>query len=212
MRFRAFTGMGPEARGFDLARWLDAAAAIETELIELTTDLTEAQFHAPPRTGGWSIGHCIEHLILAGNALLPELDAALRRPNGAAQRVEQGRPYSWWQRKLLRYAESSGRLKLKTHQSSVPYLRRSINQTMAGFRDMHRELTRRACHLNGFDNRQARVRFPFAGWVRLSLAYSFDFVLAHERRHLHQAARVRHQLLDLPPRVEPKQSGSRPVR
>lgn len=204
--------MGSEARGFDLARWLDAAAAIETGLTELTTGLTEAQFHAPPRTGGWSMGHCIEHLILSGTTMLPELDAALCRSNGAVRPVTRAAQYSWWERKLLRYAEIPGRLKLKAHQASVPYLRRSIDQTIARFRDMHRELTRRACHLNTLDHRKAKVRCHSAGWLRLSLDFAFDFLLAHERRHLHQAARVRHQLMDLPARVAPAQTGSAQIR
>ncbi|MGC4051416.1 MAG: DinB family protein [Paludibaculum sp.] len=186
--------MGGEVNGFDPVAWLDAATAIEVDLGALTSSLSEAQFHAPPRSGGWSAGFCVEHLILTGQLLLHEWDLALSR-HPSSNGSSSGADYTWWQRRLLRYAEDPGHLKLKASSQAVPYLRRTIDQTRDGFLDMHREISRRVAATRGLDLRRIKVHHTLVGWMQHSLDFSFDLTLAHERRHLRQAWRVRHYLL-----------------
>ncbi len=188
--------MATVANGFDLAGCLKAAAAIEADFTRLATALTEAQFHAPPRAGGWSVGYCIEHLVLTGQALLPKWDAALKNAAGAERLDDASFPYAWWQRKILDYAENPSRLRHKTAPPFVPYSRHSIEETVSRFLEMHRELAGRVEHSRGLDARRTKVQSPFTSWIWHGLGFSFDLALAHERRHLHQAWRVRRQLID----------------
>src|SRR5215831_8721065 len=99
------------AKSFAVAGCLDAAAAIEAELKELATPMTEAQFHAPPRGGGWSVGYCIEHLILTGRAYLPKWDAAICSAGENHHSGEAIIRYGWWQRRILQCAENPSRLR-----------------------------------------------------------------------------------------------------
>lgn len=186
--------MDGEVKGFDPAAWLDAATAIEVDLGALTSSLSEAQFHAPPRIGGWSVGYCIEHLILTGHLLMHEWDAAISRQQWA-HGTGQEPDYAWWQRKLLHFAENPNHLKLKASNPAVPYLRRSIDQTRDGFLDMHRGVAGRVAATRGMDLRKIKVPHALLGWMQHSLDFSFDLTLAHERRHLRQAWLVRHHLL-----------------
>ena len=182
--------------GFDLPGCLQAAAAIEADLTQLTTALTEAQFHAPTRTGGWSVGYCIEHLVLTGEAFLPKWDMALKE---AAKREHHGEPafrYAWWQRKILQSVENPSKLKRKTTPPFVPYSRHSIEETVARFLGMHQEFAHRVAASRGLDVRRTNVQSPFVTWIRCALGFSFDLALAHERRHLCQAWQVRRQLLE----------------
>jgi len=182
--------------GFDIAGCLKAAAAIETELRELATSMTEAQFHAPPRGGGWSVGYCIEHLVLTGRAFLPKWDAALHEAGKNQRNGEAAFSYVWWQRGILRCAENPERLKLKTAPSFVPYSRYSIEETIGRFFGMHQELLRRVAGSRGLDVKRASVQSPLVSWLSCALGFSFDLALAHERRHLCQAWTVRRQLID----------------
>ena len=188
--------MGAEVSGFELAQWQDAALAIEADLIELTSTLTEAQFHASPRAGGWSIGLCLEHLILTGHALLADWDAALRSAKPAALTAECMRPYPWWRRMLLQYAENPHKLKLRASTPAIPYLRRSIKTTMEAFFETHQGMARRAADAAVADVYHARVRFPPVEWLRHPLDFTLDLALAHERRHMRQAWAVRRLLVD----------------
>jgi hypothetical protein len=188
--------MDTSKNGFEPAECLLAAAAIEADLTRLTAALTEAQFHAPTRTGGWSVSYCIEHLVLTGEAFFPKWDLALKNANGGGCACQQAFRYGWWERRLLQYVENPSRWKRKTAAPFVPCARHSIEETVARFGAMHREFARRVARSRGLDVKHTKVQSPFAAWVRYALGFSFDLVLAHERRHLSQAWLVRRQLLD----------------
>jgi DinB family protein len=180
--------------GFDIAGWLETAHSVEADLHQLATALTEAQFHAPPRDGGWSVGYCIEHLVLTGHAFLPKWDAALNQAGRSECRLQAAYPYLWWQRTILRYTEDPSKLKSKTSPSFVPYSRHSIEETVGRFLSMHQEFVRRVTCSRGLDLKRTKVQSPFVSWLKYALGFSFDLVLAHERRHLCQAWQVRRQL------------------
>src|SRR5690349_2188147 len=91
--------------GFDLPRCGEVLSLIETDLGRLISSLTESQFHAPPRTGGWSIAYCIEHLILTGHAFMSEWDTALKSARANGHYAAHRPPYAWWQRSLLYFME-----------------------------------------------------------------------------------------------------------
>src|SRR5215813_15260045 len=109
------------AHGFDFGTCLKAIAAVEADLKELTSTLSDSQFHAPPRGGGWSVGYCIEHLVLTGQAFLPRWDAALA--SAEASQPDAAFPYGWWRRRILHYEADPTRLKRKTPDRFVPYSR-----------------------------------------------------------------------------------------
>jgi len=179
--------------GFSVPNCLEAMMAIEADLAELTADLTEGQFHAPSRAGGWSIGHCIEHLTLTGNAFLAKWDAALKPP--APSSNDRFFAYSWWQRRILEFAEPPYLVRTKTTKPFVPYLRRPKQETVARFLKMHGDIAARVSASQGFDASAIKVQSPFVSWIRYPLGMSFDLALAHERRHLWQARQVQRQFL-----------------
>jgi len=179
---------------FDFPRCVQSIAAIERELGRLTANLTECQFHAPPRMGGWSIGHCLEHLILTGNAFLVKWDAAIEAAVSAGHQSDWPFPYSWLGRAILRFAEPPYRVRIKTTRQFVPCWRRPLEETVRRFLKMHDELAGRVPATQGLDSARVRVESPFLSWIGYPLGLSFDLALAHERRHLWQAGQVWRQL------------------
>lgn len=181
---------------------LVAAVAIEQDLRRLAAGLTEDQFNAPTPAGGWSVAHCIEHMVLTGHAFLPKWDLALKE---AATRRLYGNapfPYGCWYRFVLKTVEPPYRIKTKTTRSLMPYARRSIEDAIRYFLAMHRELTRRIGLSVGLDAGRARVQSPFVSWIWYPLGFSFDFALTHERRHLWQAWQVLHHFKDRETAIE----------
>jgi hypothetical protein len=186
-------------RGFSRLKWQEEAFEIEAELNRLAAGLTETQFHAPARDGGWSIGYCIEHLLATGHDYIVLWDcliAAQSKLPALQGPVVFAYPYNWLQRRLLHLVENSGwGIRLRSPASIVPCVRRSLPKTMEAFRILHRDFAIRLSQCRALDPRRTCIRLPYASWIRLSLGFSFDLVLAHERRHLRQAWRVRHQLI-----------------
>jgi hypothetical protein len=180
----------------DLRECLKQIEAIESDLVQLTSILTDAQFHAPPRTGGWSVGYCIEHLVLTGRALLVRWDEALHDAAPTRASGNGHRHYRWWQRKLLLLTNPPYKFKTKTSQAFLPCSRRPMKETVQRFLEMHDEFTRRMESSSGLDLERTKVQSPFASWIRYPLGFSFDLALAHERRHLWQAWQARRELMD----------------
>jgi hypothetical protein len=188
--------MGAIATEFTVAGCQWAMEAIEADLNKLASALTEAQFQAPPRTGGWSVGHCIEHLVLTGNEFVLKWDLALKKARANGFHPPASFRYPWWQRAVLRATEPPYRLKTKTTQSFSPCSRRSMEETIHRFLSMHQEVANRLESSRVVNTEGIKVQSPFASWIWYPLGFSFDLALAHERRHLWQAWQVRRQLID----------------
>lgn len=181
---------------YDLPLCLQAMAAIEADLAKLTANLTAGQFQAPPRAGGWSIGYCIEHLILSGNAFLVKWDAAIHAARPGGRQSDGPFRYSWLGRGILRFAEPPYRVKVKTTRPFDPSSRRPMEETVRRFLKMHQEIAVRLSASRGLDATRVKVRSPFVSWLWYPLGLSFDLALTHERRHLWQAWQVRGQLIN----------------
>ena len=188
--------MSAVATKFIVPECQQAIAAIEADLKELASALTEEQFQAPPRTGGWSVAHCVEHLVLTGHEFIAKWDGALKAAHKNGHNVDQSFRYPWWQRVLLRSMEPPYRLKTRTTQSFIPCSRRSMQETIHRFFSMHEEMAKRLEWSSGVNTGHIKVQSPFASWLWYPLGFSFDLALAHERRHLWQAWQVRRQLID----------------
>jgi hypothetical protein len=186
--------MDTKPSAFEIPKCLQGIAAVEADLEHLTAKLTECQFQAPPRSGGWSIGYCIEHLTLTGNRFLAEWSTALHRAPSNGHHSHEPVAYSWMQRRILEFAEPPYRIKIKTTSPFIPCSRRSMEETVRRFLKMHYEFAGIVPSSQGRDTSRIKVQSPFLSSIRYSLGMSFDLALAHERRHLWQAWQVRTQL------------------
>lgn len=181
--------------GFRVSGCLESMASVEEAVASLTADLTESQFHAPAQGGGWSIGHCIEHIVLAGSAMLPIWDVAIRNARAASHsHTPSETAYGWLQRLLLRAVRNESCLRRKTSASLEPCSRASIRDSLAQLRSTHHEVTRRLEAARTLDTKHSKVASPIAPWMRHALGCSFDLVIAHELRHLKQATRAKGML------------------
>lgn len=188
-----------KSNGFKLSDCLAAAAEIEADLQRLACGLTEAQFHAPSRRGGWSVGFCLEHLILTGQAFLPQWDAALQKAPVRCSGCDRHYPYNWYERMFLQSVEPPYAIRTKSAHFATPSSRRPLADTIRRFLAMHRELTHRIELAATRNPARTKVQSPFASWLRYPLGFSFDLALAHERRHLWQAWQVRRQYAEIDP-------------
>src|SRR5262249_54483063 len=153
------------ATEFDLRGCQQAITATETDLAQLASELTDPQFHAPPRSGGWSVAFCIEHLVLTGHKFLSVWETAIKAA-GVGSHRSNGRPrYHWWDRLLLHLTEPPYRLKTNSPQAFLPFSRHSKHETIHRFLNMHREVARCLESCGGVDPGRTRVQSPFGEWL-----------------------------------------------
>lgn len=181
----------------DVGDLLKAMEQVRKDAEALVSGLTAGQGVKRPRPDSWSVAECLEHMGKGREAYLREMessaDAARRRgrlrkgpatpgPLGALVVHAFAPPVKWWSRvpapprarpRSDASLEESAELYFEAHQGTEGFLIRNADLDLAGI---------------GFSN-------PFVPVFRFSLATGLHILVAHDRRHLEQAWRVREALV-----------------
>jgi hypothetical protein len=183
------------AKGFaTLGLEIDAFRAqfkqVSAEADALVGPLSDTQFVWQPAPDVWSVSLCLDHLNSTARHYLPFMD------DGIAEAVRRGLygpgPYSYnvIGKMMVYFVRPSARLRTSAPMAFRPTPGRSRHDVMAAFRAYQVQYVDRLHQAKGLDLARARVTSPVASWLRMPLGSSFAAMLAHERRHLAQAARV----------------------
>ncbi len=168
---------------FNLARWQQELYANEARLDKLRKSTTDEGFLRKAAVGAWSAAECVDHLVITAQSFLPLWDDALE----GAKPGRGDAKYAWWEKQLMAFLEPPYRLKSKTQAKFDPKEKRTPKEVVELFLAAHALVNERAERLSELAVERVTVTSPFASWMKYNVAFSFDLVLAHERRHLWQA-------------------------
>lgn len=163
---------------------------ISAEADAFVAPLSDKQFTWQPAPDVWSVSLCLDHLNVTARQYLPMLD------DGIAEAVRRGLygpgPYSynWVGRMMVYVMQPTTRSFTRAPVAFQPTPGRSRHDVMAAFRAYQVQYVDRLHQANGLDLARARVRSPVTRFVRMPLGSGFAAMVAHQRRHLAQAARV----------------------
>lgn len=152
--------------------------------------LTAHQINWKPGAEQWSVGQCLDHLIVVNRKSLPVWEKAI---NGQQET-------SLW-RKMPFVAGFLGRLivnsqaptsarKFKAPAIFHPSSSQIDSQVVAQFLEQQKEVLARINSAGGVNADRIIISSPVAKAIIFSLMDAFRLIAAHERRHLAQAARV----------------------
>ncbi|MEO8369250.1 MAG: DinB family protein [Candidatus Solibacter sp.] len=164
---------------------------IASEAKILTAGLTEAQFNWRPASGGWSIEECLAHLTAVGTAGMETLERAVEQ--GRAKGLTGTGPFDIpaWERFILRETEPPVRHEMKSPGRFRPIHGQPITGVLPTFLQLQRQFTIQLELADGLDLRRVKVPTAITSLLKLSLGGTLALALAHERRHMAQARRVR---------------------
>jgi hypothetical protein len=168
---------------FHYPRWLEELWANETRLHRLAEEVGEDGFAASPRAGAWSPAQCVEHLVVTTRVFLPLWDRAIAGAKPGKGEAE----YAWWEQQLQAMMEPPYRMKAKTQDNFAPKNNHSCKEILELFSAAHELAKERAERLKDLEIQDLKIVSPFASWMKYNVAFSFDLLLAHERRHIWQA-------------------------
>jgi hypothetical protein len=176
----------------DLGEALDA---IERDARTLIDGLTEELGAWRAAAGSWSVAECLDH-IGTGNsvyvrAMKPAAERALRSRRLRCRPAEPGLIGGWFVR-LLEPPVNPG-FRLKAPRAIRPRPSPPLQETFAQFLTSHDEVRTFLRQYADIDLAGVHFRNPFVRGIRFSLATGLHVLVAHERRHLWQAWRVRRQ-------------------
>jgi hypothetical protein len=163
---------------------------VETEFHPL--DAAVLQFK--PGLTSWSILECLEHLNRYSRFYNAELAAALvkQAPLKSASGSQQVK-FSWLGRKSYEAVRPENIRASKTLRRMNPgnsHLGRAVLEEFLQHQINLAGLLEKAA---GADLNQKAVRIEFFKLLKLKLGEAFQFVVAHEQRHVQQALRVKRQ-------------------
>ncbi|HEX2219347.1 MAG TPA: DinB family protein, partial [Gemmatimonadales bacterium] len=147
-----------------------------------------------PAPDRWSVAGCLVHLNLSGGLYLPALDRAIA--DARARGLTGGGEYrpglvgGWLARSMEPPPRARSRSRAQ-RQIRPPAEARPVAEVRTEFLGLQDELERRVRDAEGLDLARAKVTSPLLSLLRLRLGDALAFLLAHQRRHLWQAHRVR---------------------
>jgi hypothetical protein len=165
---------------------------VETEF----RPLDDALLQFKPGPTSWSILECLEHLNRYSRFYNAELAAALvkqasLKPASGSRQVE----FSWLGRKSYEAVRPENIRASKTLRRMNPgnsHLSRAVLEEFLRHQINLASLLEKA---TGIDLNQKAVRIEFFRLLKLKVGEAFQFVVAHEQRHVQQALRVKqHQM------------------
>jgi hypothetical protein len=167
---------------------------IKAEAKELTAGLTEAQFNWRPSASEWSIEECLEHLRLVGQSEVRAIEAAV--DDARTRGITGAGPFSFGpvERFIIGMTQPPVRQKLPAPKRFQPLHNQPVTAVMPTFLHVQSQFVYQIDRSAGLDLARVKVVTPISRFLRLSLGAMFAQIVAHERRHMDQARRVREKL------------------
>jgi len=196
----------PDLRSEELRASREELRLAGEEAKELAAGLTSGQLWWRPEPDRWSVGQCLEHLVLAGEAYLEVLDDAIEEGRRRELRTEGSYSPNLVGRWLPGVLDPPPGLKIPAPRRIRPRPPERKAPDAAGgdgaplddeagplpdFLALRNRFEERLAAADGLDLGRLRVPSPFVPLIRFDLGSAFRVIAAHERRHLWQARQVR---------------------
>ncbi len=169
-----------------------------TLIIEsVVSPLTERQLNWKPALGVWSIGECLQHVMVTNQAYFPQF-AAIAGASKITPTWWQRTPWlpQLWGRMMIRMLDPQSTSKLKAPKLFQPTQAVFERKLIAQFTAHQKELSTwiESCKTI-IDQERSRGRepvisSPVTALITLKLGDCFNLLIIHEQRHLEQIKRL----------------------
>ena len=142
-----------------------------------------------PRADGWSVGQCLEHLILTNEKFYPEMDklAAGTRKNSF---FENWSPFSGFFGRFLIKAVSEDSKKAKAPSKDIVPPSDVPSDIVDRFSQHVADLNTKIDACAAAELKKTVVTSPFLAIITYSLDDAYTVLVEHTKRHIRQAKRV----------------------
>ena len=180
----------------DIESMLRQIEAIKSDGQAIVSGLTDEQLNRHPREGAWSILDCLEHLNVSVTKTLPAFDRSIAEGRARGQASNGPFRYGWFARMLAASMEPPPKWRMRAPRMLrvAPASNRRSADVVPEFMRVRDRLAERMRQADGLDLAHVRLISPVNRLLRVPLGIYFNFILAHDRRHLWQARNVRKAL------------------
>jgi DinB superfamily len=161
----------------------------------LVHSLTADQLARRPDPAAWSIVECLSHLNSTAAVIQPKIAAAIER--GKKNKVNGQGPFAPGPlgRLLIWLAEPPPKFRMRAPKNIAPRVAHpDAAETIGEFMKVQDLWERLVQDSDGLDQEKLKIGSPFRGIPRLRLAAPIPWMMAHQRRHLLQAEKVKQRI------------------
>lgn len=177
----------------DLQNYHQQFLSIKFEAQNLFGSLSDNQLNWQPGSNRWSVGQCIDHLLVTGRNSLSHINEAVSEARSKGLTSQGPFRYGMIEKWFVRQMEAHARMRFKAPQAYIPSSDWLSAEIVPSFCVLQEEFLMCIEAANGIDLSRTKVKNPVSRWFRLSVGQELAFNAAHERRHLWQARRVKQE-------------------
>ncbi|MFT3750147.1 MAG: DinB family protein [Agriterribacter sp.] len=157
------------------------------QAIHVFQNMSEQSLLMAPATGGWSIAQCLQHLNEYGNYYLPVIEQAINKHSDTANPNFKS---SWLGSYFTKMMEpETGKKKMKAFKKYDPPRQLNAYTVVAEFIQQQEQLLLLLYKASSADLNK-RIPISLTPLIRLKLGDVFQFVIAHNERHVQQAKKL----------------------
>ena len=156
----------------------------------LLSTLTDKQLNWKPSSEKWSVGECIEHLVVTNRLYFPILEkvSAGGYKNSFWQKVS---PFSGFFGNFLLKAVSPDTVKkMKTASVFTPVSSSVSKKIINDFTECNKQFISYLQRLGSIDLKKTKIASPVSRFITYSLEDALNIITIHEARHINQAKAV----------------------
>ncbi|MCC6865816.1 MAG: DinB family protein [Ignavibacteria bacterium] len=154
----------------------------------------DKEFNKTPPNNGWSIGGCIDHLIVTGSDYCDILDIGLKKLEEKNQLYSGEMKFSFLGRKFIKILEPPVKRKFKAPGKWKPDTKINKSKAVAAYLQLQDRWVNIIERSAQWDFTKLKLPSPAISWIKFS---AFDILAvnsAHQRRHLEQAKNIKKNL------------------
>ena len=156
-------------------------------------ELNEDQLNKKPSPDKWSVGECIDHLVVSHEQYLNQIRMinVEKSPSGMDLKPYK---HSLFGKLLIDAVAPESTRKVKTFKVFYPAHKLIKPRIIDDYNSSLDELIGVAEKFEGYDLNKIKISSPISKFIRLNLEDVFMIHLNHDRRHINQANKVLEKL------------------
>lgn len=156
--------------------------------VEKYQNLSADELSRRPSDGGWSKAECIWHLNSYGDYYLPQIEKGLAdgvTPMATFTSTWLGAYFT----RIMRPGPKTS--KMKAFKDHIPPVGIDPHKVVAEFIQQQETLLKLLRNARTVNMNRIRIGISILPWLKLRLGDVFQFLIAHQERHIQQAERVK---------------------
>lgn len=157
--------------------------------VEKYQNLSVDELTRRPSDGGWSKAECIWHLNSYGDYYLPQIEKGL---TDGVTTMATTFTSTWLGAYFTRIMRPGPKMsKMKAFKDHIPPVGIDPHKVVAEFIQQQETLLKLLRNAQTVNMNRIRIGISILPWLKLRLGDVFQFLIAHQERHMQQAERVK---------------------